>query len=91
MIHRPFSTSWWERGHGCLWNHNVVIQVVGTDCGVEDTNISADTSNPDFINPPFPQVVIQIGVLEGGVTVLIEFVDMGIVMMLIKPAADLAV
>ena len=60
-------------------------------CGVEDTNISADTSNPDFINPPFPQVVIQISVLEGGVTALIEFVDMGIVMMLIKPAADLAV
>jgi hypothetical protein len=64
MVKRPLLTMLGKGGNPLNRNRNLVVQIIGGNCGVQDTDIGANTRNPQVINFSFPQVVIKISILK---------------------------
>ena len=64
VVKGPFITVWRESSNATLWNRQLIVKIVGTNGRMEDTDVGADTTNPQIGNMALAQVVILVGVLN---------------------------
>ena len=91
VVKGPFITVWRESSNAALRNRQLVVKIVGTNSRMEDTDVGADTTNPQIGNMALAQVVIQIGVLKGRVAIFSKLVDPFAVLMVLEPFANFTI
>ena len=74
-----------------LRNRQLVVKIVDTNGRMEDTDVGTDTANPQVGDMPLTQVVIQVGVLKGRVTVFSKLVNPFAALMVLEPLTHFAV
>lgn len=91
VVKGPFITVWRESSNATLWNRQLIVKVVGANGRMEDTDVGADTANPQIGNMALAQVVIQVGVLKGRVAIFSKLVDPFAVLMVLEPFANFTI
>ena len=74
MIQRPLLTILSEGCNVFRRNSKMVIQIIGRNGRMKNTNISTQASKPQVINFSFTSIIIEISILKSGITILIELV-----------------